>query len=283
MPCDGALVIRMSDSAGVLHSVGFINSKGESRHFSSGHPAGCYYGIDGDKNVIVVATRFIVAASCSEATGAAAAVAFGSENLADVAQSLHSKYPLAQIIIAADNDGDIDRKLRLQAAYAAAWVVNGLVAVPELGGRACDFNDLARALGPEAVREAITSAQPPVPAQVIHRQRARTFAALRSPEAAGVDPSNELEQQSFSDMQDVQKLVGWVRRKGLREFNRRFVLQYGPNSIRLAATAKAALQSLVERGWLATDDGCHFQITSDALTAQGELAQSPEKEPEPDH
>ncbi len=45
------------------------------------------------------------------------------------------------------------------AARRAAEAVDGWVAVPELDGRPCDFNDLCWARGPEAVKEALGTAQ----------------------------------------------------------------------------------------------------------------------------
>jgi putative DNA primase/helicase len=46
----------------------------------------------------------------------------------------------------------------IEKAHEAALAVDGIVAVPELDGRKCDFNDLHREKGPEAVRAAIAAA-----------------------------------------------------------------------------------------------------------------------------
>jgi phage/plasmid primase-like uncharacterized protein len=79
------------------------------------------------------------------------------------------------------------------------------------------------------------------------------------------DRENALEPGS-----DAQKLLEWMRRKGLTDFTRKQVMQLGPNSIRDAMSAKAALRSLVEMGCLVTEDGSRYHVTSTALSAIGE-------------
>lgn len=51
------------------------------------------------------------------------------------------------------------------------------------------------------------------------------------------------------------------------------VPERGPNRIRDAASAKAPLRRLVEFGWLVTEDGSRYHVTSTALSAFGEERQ----------
>jgi hypothetical protein len=76
------------------------------------------------------------------------------------------------------------------------------------------------------------------------------------------DRGNALEPGS-----DAQKLLEWIRRKGLTDFTRKQVMQLGPNSIRDAMSAKAALRTLVEMGCLVTDDGKRYRTPLDLESA----------------
>jgi hypothetical protein len=72
---------------------------------------------------------------------------------------------------------------------------------------------------------------------------------------------------------DSQKLLEWVRRKGLTEFTRTQVLQLGPVSLRTATSAKAALRTLVDKGLLITEDGSGYRVTPAALLSFAEERQ----------
>jgi energy-coupling factor transporter ATP-binding protein EcfA2 len=89
------------------------------------------------------------------------AVAFDAGNLEAVAMKLRAKQPDAKLILCADNDIHSDGKPNtgLNAATKAANAVNGLIAVPEMGGAKCDFNDLAGVSGAGAVKQAIEAAE----------------------------------------------------------------------------------------------------------------------------
>jgi phage/plasmid primase-like uncharacterized protein len=66
---------------------------------------------------------------------------------------------------------------------------------------------------------------------------------------------------------DAQKLLDWIRRKGLTEFTRKQVMQLGPSSIRDATSAKEALLTLVEMGWIVTADGTRYRTPPDLESA----------------
>ena len=57
----------------------------------------------------------------------------------------------------------------------------------------------------------------------------------------------------------------WIQRKAKREFTARDVMREGPNAIRLAPEAKAALRVLVEYGWLTTADSRRYVVSPYAL------------------
>lgn len=164
MDCDGALLIPLRDTAGQLDSLQFIGADGEKRYLPGGRVSGCYYGMGKPDGILIIAEGYATAASLHKATSHATACAFNAGNLTPVAKALRVKLPDIRIVIAADNDVSEKTNVGVEKAQEAARAVNGLLAIPELEGRRCDFNDMAQALGAEAVRLAIESAtSPPVP------------------------------------------------------------------------------------------------------------------------
>ena len=169
MSCDGALVMPLRDASGELHSLEFITGAGEKRFLPGGRKSGCYFAIGKQADVLVIAEGFATAASIHEATGHAVACALDAGNLEPVAKALRSKLPGIAIIIAADNDTKTGgANVGIENAQEAARAVGGLVAIPELDGGKCDFNDMMQAQGAEAVRVAIESAR--VPPADVHAQ-----------------------------------------------------------------------------------------------------------------
>ncbi len=132
------LVVPLRDSAGILHSLQFIDSAGKKRFLSDGRKNGCYFAIGVPIEAICIAEGYATAASIYEVTGLSVAVAFDAGNLESVAKSLRTKFPKIQIILCADNDKNTPGNPGLTKARKAAVAVGGLLAVPPLIG---DFND----------------------------------------------------------------------------------------------------------------------------------------------
>ncbi len=159
---EGKLVIPVRDVSGILHSLQFLSADGEKRYLSGGAIAGHYFGIGKPAGVLLIAEGYATSASLHEATGYAIAVAFDAGNVKPVAKALRGKYPELKIIICADNDVQAEKpNTGIEAATKAACAVRGFVAVPELNGEKCDFNDLASARGADAVKLAIERAKAP--------------------------------------------------------------------------------------------------------------------------
>ena len=162
--CDGALIVPLRDSSGQLRSLEFITDKGDKRFLPGGRKSGHYFTLGEAGTVLVISEGWANAAAIHQATGYATAVAFDAGNLESVARALREKFPDLRLVLAADNDIRKGRNVGLEAAQKAARAVNGFVAVPELNGAKCDFNDVAQALGAEAVKTAIDAAHPAEPA-----------------------------------------------------------------------------------------------------------------------
>lgn len=152
------LVVPVYNPAGELCSVQKIQPDGKKR-FATGCPvAGGWFAIPGKQGPVIVCEGVATGASLSEATGLAVMAAFSANNLEAVARMAHTRYPERKLILAADNDTltaeRTGKNPGFEAAQAAAEAVGGLLVIPPAG----DFNDLAQARGPEALRVKIEAA-----------------------------------------------------------------------------------------------------------------------------
>ncbi len=158
--CDGALIVPLRDSSGQLRSLEFITDNGEKRFFPGGRKSGHYFTLGEADAVLVISEGWATGAAIHQATGYATAIAFDAGNMRLVAEALRNKFPRLRFVLAADNDLDKKRNVGVETAHKAARAVDGLVAIPELNGAKCDFADVLKALGANAVRAAIDAAEP---------------------------------------------------------------------------------------------------------------------------
>jgi phage/plasmid primase-like uncharacterized protein/transposase-like protein len=151
---DGLLLVPMRDASGALCSLQSIDVDGSKMFLPGGRTAGCYFAIDGDRATVYVTEGFATGASIREATGAAVAVAFSAGQLTEVAKAIREKFPDAELVVAADNDvrADGSDNTGVIRATEAASATGARLAVPELDGGKCDFNDVAVAAGLDEVR-----------------------------------------------------------------------------------------------------------------------------------
>lgn len=160
--CDGALMLPARNAEGETVSLAFIAASGDKRYLNGPRPPGAYFSIGKPNGTICVAEGYATGASIHAATGHAAGIAFDAGNLEATARALRSKFPDARMILCADNDVGEGVNRGIEDATKAARAVGGLLAIPEMGGAKCDFNDLARSKGgPDAVRAAIDNARAP--------------------------------------------------------------------------------------------------------------------------
>jgi phage/plasmid primase-like uncharacterized protein len=159
------LIVPMRDTAGVLHSLQFIDPDGRKRCLAGGRVAGCYHAIGKPNETLCICEGYATGASIHKATAYAVAVAFDARNLEPVAGVLREKFPDVRLILCADDDAYTKGNPGLTKATTAALAVGGLLAVPNFGNdrseKASDFNDLAQSSGLEAVRACIADAIAP--------------------------------------------------------------------------------------------------------------------------
>jgi putative DNA primase/helicase len=157
------LLVSVQDMAGIMHGIQFITPNGTKKFKTGTNKTGHFFKIGKSKDkTVIVSEGYATGASIHQATGHAVVIAFDSGNLLPVAQSIRSKYPDMKIVIAADDDHTTEGNPGLTKATAAARAVSGLLATPVFpenrGPKDTDFNDLARLVGPEAVRACIEGA-----------------------------------------------------------------------------------------------------------------------------
>src|SRR5262249_7189413 len=118
---------------------------------------------------LYVAEGYATAATVHQATGAPVVVAFNAGNLLSVARTMRGTLPDIAIVVCADDDYHITGNPGLTRAKEAAAAIGAKVAVPEFGdnrpeeptGEWTDFNDMARHLGLDRVKECLRGATAP--------------------------------------------------------------------------------------------------------------------------
>jgi putative DNA primase/helicase len=153
------LLVPVRDAEGKLHSLQFIDATGTKKFLSGSRVRGCFFTIGEPAGVILIGEGYATGASAYEGSGHASVIAFDGGNLKAVATAIRAKFPLARLVLLADDDYLTTGNPGLTKAHEAATAVGGVVAVPDFGAdrpaAASDFNDLARHAGPDAVRRCI--------------------------------------------------------------------------------------------------------------------------------
>jgi putative DNA primase/helicase len=136
-------------------------------YLPGGQKWGAFHLIGGPGQVIVVCEGYSTGASIHQATGYSVAVALDAGNVPTVAQALRNAYPLAQIIIAADDDcwhddasKPNDGMLKARQACSAAGALLAQPRFRDTTSKPTDFNDLHQLEGIDAVRAQIEAALP---------------------------------------------------------------------------------------------------------------------------
>lgn len=166
---DGWLLVPVRDGDGTLWNLQRIAPEraryGTDKLFmKGGRKSGLWHMLGNPEGaaVLLLAEGYATAASLHEATGRPVAVAFDAGNLASVAKALRQRYSAALLVLCGDDDRATAARTGTNTgrvkAEAAARAVGGFAVFPEgLPEGASDFNDMHRAHGLDAVRDAVDS------------------------------------------------------------------------------------------------------------------------------
>jgi len=148
---------------GVLSSLQYIPEDGQKRFLKGrGSTDGGYCVWEGDGDTVYICEGFATAGTINAATGCSVVIAFTASNLVKVAQWVVGWESGLRVVICADNDingdqAEITAKTnpgRFWATQAAVKAGGVQVVWPEVPS---DFNDMAKALGLDAVTKALSS------------------------------------------------------------------------------------------------------------------------------
>ncbi len=154
------LSIPMVDINGKITGCQYIREDGSKTNKLESNKKGAFHPINGiqtlaNKPAIIIAEGYATACTINEVTKNYFGVvsSFGSDNISDVAEKLHERYPESLIVIAADNDHKHSdgHNVGIESAQHAAQKVNGVVVIPNVT-QGNDFNDLYKEKGLESVR-----------------------------------------------------------------------------------------------------------------------------------
>ncbi len=154
------LSIPMVDINGKITGCQYIREDGSKTNKTESNKKGAFHPINGiqsleNKPAIIIAEGYATACTINEVTKGYFGVvsSFGSDNLKDVAEKIHERYPESLIVIAADNDHKHadGHHVGIESAQEAAKKVNGMVVIPNVNN-GTDFNDLGKEQGVEPIR-----------------------------------------------------------------------------------------------------------------------------------
>ncbi len=140
------LLVPLFDAFGLLWNVQRIQADG-SKRFKPGRAGGLFSPI-GDLNnprTILICEGWATGATLHEEAGHPVLCAMNAGNLLPVATAARSAWPVADLVICADDDRFTEGNPGLTAATAAAKATGAKLAIPEFpeGVPGSDFNDLA--------------------------------------------------------------------------------------------------------------------------------------------
>ena len=152
---DNTITVPLYNVDGRLKSAQYISEDGEKRFAKNTNKVGAFHVVDGNAadlksaTSIIIAEGYATAASINEAVkepGLKVIAAMSASNIEHTVKAITEKYPVINIVIAADND--LNNKIGnigLNTANAVAdKYKNVTVTVPKINGKAVagDFNDI---------------------------------------------------------------------------------------------------------------------------------------------
>lgn len=164
MDGDGHLLVPMRDEKGFLWNVQMIHPDGTKRYLKDSRKQGLMHVIKGKGIPTIIAEGYATSSSLHSASGHRVIVAFDAGNLEPVARTVREMWPKADLVIAADDDHQLEKETPpkpntgLVRARQAAKAVDGRVIRPPLSSaeiaKGCnDYNDIRQARGSKALAD----------------------------------------------------------------------------------------------------------------------------------
>ncbi|MEI8572632.1 DUF3987 domain-containing protein [Methylomonas sp. LW13] len=157
-----ALLLPIYSADGKLWTLEAINTDGEKDYLKGGRKRGGFHPLGKIRGAsrVLIGEGLATVAAVHAVDGAPGVAAMDAGNLSAVALAVRNMAPDAELILLADNDVKPDgSNPGLKAATEAAMAIGGRVVIPELNGAKCDFWDLWRQHGADAVRGALVKFQ----------------------------------------------------------------------------------------------------------------------------
>lgn len=194
-------VIPAYDLTGKLWTLQYVRADGEKRFAAGGRQSGCFHpvggwSVRGAAPIVILAEGYATAATIAQVSGRPTLACFNAANLVTVAAAVRERYPNKAIIIAADDDRELERKRGknpgMQFAKQASESSRCLVIKPVFApgeDNLTDFNDLAEVsrLGRAAVERQIGAAARAAVQDQLARARA---AQLKKPQTRNTRPED---------------------------------------------------------------------------------------------
>lgn len=161
---DDALLIPVYGADGNVWTLEAINPDGGKDYLKGGRKRGGFHPLGKIRGAgrVLIGEGLATVAAVHAVDGSPAVAAMDAGNLLPAALSVRELAQDALLVFLADNDIRPDgSNPGLEAAMDAARSVGGVIAVPELDGRKCDFWDLWKERGADAVKAALEVASKP--------------------------------------------------------------------------------------------------------------------------
>ena len=139
------LIVPMVSIEGEIRSYQKIKSNGDKRYLEGAQKNGLTHRIGPEPKLrAYIVEGYATGVSVHEMTGEPVYVAFDTSNLTPAIKALRSRYPLAHLVVAGDNDqGTEGNPGKVYAEKAAASVTNTSVILPVFqSNQGSDWNDL---------------------------------------------------------------------------------------------------------------------------------------------
>jgi hypothetical protein len=238
-----SLMAPMFDAEKHITNLVIFGVTGERHYLSKDYVLG-YFGIGTKTDIILVAAGLLAGARAHQASQCAVAISFATENIPNVVEIMRRRHPSAQVVLAQE-----------------------FLTVSQLGtdNMHADVPALPRPVGCAAATLPPNSSSTVAAPGHLKSEQPSASEPLAALAAAAAGKPIALDRSLLTCHPDAMRLLDWIEHKRWPELTRSRILQFGPSRLRNAEVVKNALLTLVEHGWMVTEDGTRCRVLADAL------------------